>query len=53
VRDQRIFEEWLRLSTTPGNAKTQVRDSIMAKYNIGSQATFYAVIKRASERKQY
>lgn len=50
ARELAIYNEYMTLTQNPVNSRTKVRDSIMDKYNIGSQSTFYAIIDRVSER---
>lgn len=47
-RDRSVYEEWVYLTSVPGQSKTVVANLLMKKYNIHSVGTIYAIIKRMS-----
>lgn len=48
-KDKEAFDFYNKL-IADGSMKTAARDKVMEKFNIGSQATFYALIERVGKR---
>lgn len=50
ARDIAICREYDKLTARPGQSRTEVIKYLMAKYNIHSTGTIYAIRKRVEER---
>lgn len=50
ARELGIFKEYQELMSVKGQSKTEVIYYLMDKYDVGSTATIYNIIKRTQER---
>lgn len=50
ARDLAVFNEYNKLAEDPTLPRTEINKYLMAKYNIHSTGTLYAIRKRAEER---
>ena len=46
LRDAKLYKEYLELTAIPENSRTGIMQLLMKKYEIGSTATYYAIINR-------
>ena len=46
LRDATLYKEYLELTAIPENSRTGIMQLLMKKYEIGSTATYYAIINR-------
>lgn len=51
-RDLALYEEYTRLMSVEGQGRVGVNEFLMQKFNIHSQGTIYAIIKRVKNMKQ-
>lgn len=50
AKENQIYNEYLKAVADPSASRTAVRDFLMEKHNIGSTATFYAILERVKTR---
>ena len=50
ARELQIYNDYQKATADPSASRTAVRDYLMQKYNIGSTATFYAILERTEKR---